>query len=130
MKNPAPRGRSPPSPLAQMLKGEQNDPVHKKAAILALTAGLLCLPSMCRPQPQPSNTPQRPDPPPPEQRVDLNHASVENLTRVPGMTRTWALRIVRFRPYRTKQDLLELGVMPGDVYNRIKDYVIARQDKK
>ena len=46
------------------------------------------------------------------------------------MTRTWALRIVRFRPYRTKQDLLELGVMPGDVYNRIKDYVIARQDKK
>jgi hypothetical protein len=44
------------------------------------------------------------------------------------MTRSWAGRIVRFRPYRTKQDLLEHGVVSGEVYDRIKDYVIAHRD--
>jgi len=65
--------------------------------------------------------------PPPEARIDINHAGVDELLKVPGMTRSWAGRIVRFRPYRTKQDLLERGVVTGQVYDRIKDYVIAHQ---
>jgi DNA uptake protein ComE-like DNA-binding protein len=65
--------------------------------------------------------------PPPEARIDINHASVEELLTIPGMTRSWAGRIVRFRPYRTKQDLLEHGVVNGQVYDRIKDFVIAHQ---
>ena len=67
--------------------------------------------------------------PPPEARVDINHASLDELLKVPGMTASWAGRIVRFRPYRTKADLLERGVLPSDVYDRIKDYVIAHRDK-
>ncbi|MGA7830042.1 MAG: helix-hairpin-helix domain-containing protein [Terracidiphilus sp.] len=65
--------------------------------------------------------------PPPEARFDINHASMDELLKAPGMTRSWAGRIVRFRPYRTKQDLLEYGVVTGQVYDRIKDYIIARQ---
>ena len=65
----------------------------------------------------------------PEDLVDLNHATLEQLMKVPGITRTWAERIIRFRPYRTKQDLVEEGVLPGDVYNRIRDHVIAHRDK-
>ena len=68
--------------------------------------------------------------PPPEARVDINHASVADLMKVPGMTRSWAGRIVRFRPYRAKTDLLERGVLPSDVYDRIKDYVIAHREKQ
>jgi DNA uptake protein ComE-like DNA-binding protein len=60
-------------------------------------------------------------------RVDINHASVEELLKVPGMTRSWAGRIVRFRPYRTKQDLVERGVVTSQIYDQIKDYVIAHQ---
>ncbi len=41
--------------------------------------------------------------PPPEARVDINHASAAELLKVPGMTATWAGRIIRFRPYRTKR---------------------------
>lgn len=63
-------------------------------------------------------------------RVDINHASVDELMTVPGMTRTWAGRIVRFRPYRTKQDLLDHGVLTSGVYDRIKDYVIAHREKQ
>jgi DNA uptake protein ComE-like DNA-binding protein len=65
--------------------------------------------------------------PPPEARVDINHASEDELLKAPGMTPSWAGRIVRFRPYRTKQDLLERGVVNSQVYDRIKDYVIAYQ---
>jgi len=67
---------------------------------------------------------------PADERVDINHATVEQLLKVPGMTRTWAQRIVRFRPYRTKQDLLDEGVLPGEVYNRVKEYLIAHREKK
>ena len=66
--------------------------------------------------------------PPPEARVDINHASVDELLKVPGMTRSWAGRIVRFRPYRTKLDLVERGVVTSQVYYRINDYVIAHHD--
>ena len=66
--------------------------------------------------------------PPPEARVDINHASVNELLKVPGMTPSWAGRIVRFRPYRTKQDLVENGVVTSHVYDRIKDYVIAHRE--
>jgi competence protein ComEA len=68
--------------------------------------------------------------PPPEARVDINHSSIEELLKVPGMTQSWAGRIVRFRPYRTKQDLLEKGVVCDEVYDRIKDFVIAHRDKQ
>jgi len=67
--------------------------------------------------------------PPPEQRVDINHASIEDLLKVPGMTQSWAARIVRYRPYRTKQDLFDKGVVGSAVYDRIKDFVIAQHDK-
>jgi DNA uptake protein ComE-like DNA-binding protein len=66
----------------------------------------------------------------PEARVDINHASMDELMAVPGMTQTWAVRIVRFRPYRTKQDLLDRGVLSGEVYDRIKDSVIAHREKQ
>ena len=72
----------------------------------------------------------RPTSPPAEMRVDINQATIEELLKVPGMTRSWAGRIVRFRPYRTKQDLVEHGVVSGEVYNRIKDYIIAHRVKQ
>ena len=65
--------------------------------------------------------------PPPEARIDINHASVDELAKFPCLPRSWAGRIVRFRPYRTKQDLLERGVVTGEVYKRIVDYIIAHQ---
>jgi hypothetical protein len=50
--------------------------------------------------------------------------------KVPGMTQSWAGRIVRFMPYRTKQDLLDKGIVSSQVYDRIKDYVIAHREKQ
>jgi competence protein ComEA len=67
--------------------------------------------------------------PPPEARIDINHATVKELLSVPGMTSTWAGRIVRFRPYHSKAELLDRGIVTMQVYGRIKDYVIAHRDR-
>ena len=67
--------------------------------------------------------------PAPEQRIDINHAGVDQLLKIPGMTQSWAARIVRYRPYRTKQDLFDKGIVSSEVYDRIKDFVIAHRDK-
>ena len=68
--------------------------------------------------------------PPAAARIDINHAGIDELLKVPGMTPSWAGRIVRFRPYRAKTDLLENGVVTAEVYNRIKDFVIAHREKQ
>ena len=68
--------------------------------------------------------------PPPELRTDINHAALNELLKVPGMTPSWAGRIVRYRPYHTKADLLDRGIVTAAVYDRIKDYVIAHRDKQ
>jgi DNA uptake protein ComE-like DNA-binding protein len=69
-------------------------------------------------------------PPAAEARVDINRATMEELLKIPGMTRTWAARIVRFRPYRGKNELLDRGVVSGEVYGRIKDYVVAHRGER
>jgi DNA uptake protein ComE-like DNA-binding protein len=51
------------------------------------------------------------------------------LMRVPGITEVWARRIVRFRPYRSKLDLLDKGVIPPRLYAQIRDEVVAHRVK-
>jgi competence protein ComEA len=105
-------------------------------AMLAVVA--VCWTAFCAASvsavPQSNTTPTSPQAaaktkttPSPEERLDINHASAAELAKVPSLTPSWAARIVRFRPYRTKQDLLDRGVLPSDVYDRIKDYVIAHR---
>ena len=97
--------------------------------ILSLAASLRAVPSLAQ-----SNTPQAAPKSKPAPRlaapVDINHASVGELLKIPGMTSTWAARIVRFRPYRTKRDLLDHGVLPADLYDRIKDAIIAHRGEQ
>jgi len=70
------------------------------------------------------------DAPPPEARIDINHATEDQLLKVPGMTPSWAGRIIRYRPYRTKVDLFEMGIVPDYFYDRVKDYIIAHHEKQ
>jgi DNA uptake protein ComE-like DNA-binding protein len=116
-------------------RGEaENGAVRAKMAFTVLTAAMLgaSLLGMAQNQDRDTSGVSRTTAtaPPPEARIDINHAGVDELLKVPGMTRSWAGRIVRFRPYRTKQDLVERGVVTSQVYERIKDYVIAHREKQ
>ena len=97
--------------------------------ILGLAASLRAIPSLAQSNASQA-APKSKSAPPPAARVDINHASVDELLKIPGMTSIWAARIVRFRPYRTKRDLLDHGVLPGDVYDRIKDAIIAHRGEQ
>jgi DNA uptake protein ComE-like DNA-binding protein len=96
-------------------------------AVLALVLMGLCLGVMAQTSDRDSNGAPKTsaNAPPAEARVDINRATVGELMKVPGMTRSWAARIVRYRPYRTKEDLLEQGIVTAEVYDRIEDYVIG-----
>jgi hypothetical protein len=63
----------------------------------------------------------------PADLVDLNQATAAELMTVRGMTATWAGRIVRFRPYRSKADLVARGVVTPEVYARIRDGIVAHR---
>lgn len=64
---------------------------------------------------------------PEKARVDINTANLQELMQVPGMTRTWAGRVMRFRPYRAKNNLLDRGVLPQEVYDRVKDSIVVHR---
>ncbi len=104
--------------------------MQKGVKTFALAQALLLCAVWSSAAPAQQRTPQAHAVLPPEARVDINHASVDELMKTPGMTRTWAGRIVRFRPYRTKQDLLDRGVIPGEVYDRIRDSIVAHREKQ
>jgi DNA uptake protein ComE-like DNA-binding protein len=103
-----------------------------QSAALALTLLAVCLAATAQYRDRDTNGVPKTSvtAPAPGARIDINRASVDELLKVPGMTPTWAARIVRFRPYRTKQDLLDRGVVTSKVYDRIKDYVIAHRNQE
>ena len=99
-------------------------------AILATALGCAVLPGAASPvQHSPVGQAGSHTPPPPDARVDINSASPDQLMTIPGMKRTWAARIIRYRPYRAKNELVDRGIVTSEVYDHIKDYIIAHRAK-
>ena len=59
--------------------------------------------------------------------VDINSASDEELDKLPGVGPARAQAIIANRPYRGKDELAGRKVLPQNVYDQIKDKIIARQ---
>jgi competence protein ComEA len=61
------------------------------------------------------------------QLVDINSTSAEELDKLPGVGPARAKAIIANRPYGGKDDLNNRKIIPPNVYNQIKDKIIARQ---
>lgn len=59
--------------------------------------------------------------------IDINTASAQELSRLKGIGEARSAAIVKGRPYRGKDDLLNRKIVPEAVYAEIKDRIIARQ---
>ena len=59
--------------------------------------------------------------------LDLNSASAEELDKLPGVGPARVKAIIANRPYNGKDDLRQRKIIPPNVYNQIKDKIIARQ---
>ncbi len=59
--------------------------------------------------------------------LDINSASKEQLDALPGIGSARADAIIKGRPYKGKDDLVQKKILPQNVYDGIKDKIIARQ---
>jgi competence protein ComEA len=59
--------------------------------------------------------------------VDINSASAEDLDKLPGIGKSRADAIIKNRPYKGKDDLLDRKIIPANVYKGLKDKIIAKQ---
>ena len=62
--------------------------------------------------------------------MDINSASAEELDKLPGVGPARAKAIISHRPYSGKDDLTHRKVIPQNVYDQIKDKIIARQGSR
>jgi DNA uptake protein ComE-like DNA-binding protein len=61
------------------------------------------------------------------QRVDLNHATAEELEKLPGITAAAANRIIRNRPYDDPRQLVTRRILPQAEYDQISDKVEVKK---
>jgi len=59
--------------------------------------------------------------------LDINSATKDQLDALPGIGGARADAIIKGRPYKGKDDLVNKKVIPQNVYDGIKDRIIAKQ---
>jgi DNA uptake protein ComE-like DNA-binding protein len=62
-------------------------------------------------------------------KLDINSASQQELEALPGIGPATSAKIVQGRPYRAKSDLLKRKVVSRSEYDKIKDEIVAHQQK-
>jgi len=60
--------------------------------------------------------------------MDINSASEKELATLKGIGDVRAKAIVKGRPYKGKDELVQKKIIPQGVYDDIKDQIIAKQD--
>lgn len=59
--------------------------------------------------------------------LDINSASVSDLEKLKGIGEARAAAIVKGRPYKGKDELVQKKIISKSVYDGIKDEIVARQ---
>lgn len=59
--------------------------------------------------------------------IDINRAKAEELMSLKGIGEARAKAIIKGRPYKRKDELVQKNIVPESVYDGIKDQIIAKQ---
>ena len=63
------------------------------------------------------------------EKLDLNTASEQELSQLTGIGEVRSKAIIKGRPYKSKDELVDRKILTPSVYAKIKDQVIAKQAK-
>lgn len=59
--------------------------------------------------------------------LDINSASKEDLMKLPGVADAISDKIIAGRPYKTKMELLQKGIVNRPTYAKLRGLIIAKQ---
>jgi competence protein ComEA len=97
-------------------------------AATALTLGLLAATPVMAQATQPAaKSDSKMAPAPKVELLDINSATADQLDALPGIGKAYSAAIIKGRPYKGKDDLVQKKILPEKTYDGIKDKIIAKQ---